>query len=74
MEISLEAAERAAEYYCAVRYLEDMDASEEEFDKFDYEFDLRRDEDEVLKFALESGLCDYFSADDIMSLPGVIDI
>ena len=44
------------------------------FDKFYDDFDLRRDEHEVLTFALESGLCDYFSADDIMTLPGVIDI
>jgi hypothetical protein len=32
------------------------------------DWDLDDDEAEVLNFALEAGLCDYFSAEDVMSV------
>ena len=66
--ITYEMAERVAGYYCEARALEDDNASEEEMDALNEEWPLTEAEEELLTYVLESGLCDYFSADDVMSV------
>ena len=86
MNITFEAAKRAAGYYCAVRDLEDRLERElndingdldgylshphwyKLSDQLNDEWALTEEEQAVLSFALEAGLCDYFGPEDIMEV------
>lgn len=64
MKVSYETAERVAEYYCELRALEDNNDTSEP------EWNLTEEEDKILGLALEEGLCDYFSAEDVIEVLG----
>ena len=82
MNITFKAAERAAGYYCAVRDLENRLKAELNHednylshphwyklsDQLNDEWALTEEEQAVLSFALEAGLCDYFGPEEIMEV------
>ena len=68
MGYTYEQAERVAGYYCEERVLEDDNASEEAREALYAEWALTDKEEELLSHVLECGLCDYFSAEDVMSV------
>ena len=68
MSFTYEMAERVAGYYCEERALEDDNASEEAMEALYDEWALTDKEEELLTHVLESGLCDYFTAEDVMSV------
>ena len=81
MQATYEMAERVAGYYCEERALEDeltdsdndmMYTEHPEWDTLSEDladkWALTDEEGELLTHVLESGLCDYFSAEDVMSV------
>ena len=79
MKATYEMAEKVAGYYCEVRALEDeltddemMSGEHPDWDERQVaiaeQYPLTEEEEALLTHVLEMGLCDYFTAEDVMSV------